>query len=79
VTAFCKKRVFGIATSGDIKDEILEQNLPPFFSVLKKKSRDYWVKEEAFAKERLGLVRMTNDTFSKLNAEQPARKGKPML
>lgn len=75
----CKSRVLGIATGAEVKEEILEQNLPPFFSVLKKKQKDYWVKEEAFAKERLGMARMNNETFQKLNKEQPSRKGKPML
>ena len=74
-----KKRVFGMAVASNIKEIILQQNLPKFFTVLKKKQRDYWIKEEAFAKERLDMPRMNKETFEKLMVEDKSRKGKPMM
>ena len=64
--AVCSKCCGKDDGSAGVNDLVVTENLPPFFSVLKNKDREFWFREEIVARERIGMTRIRDTNFKHL-------------
>ena len=74
-----RQRLF--ADTKEIKEMMLDQDIDPFFEVLKQKQRDYWIQEEYECTAKLDIPRLKPEVFVELKKtkETPLAKLRPRL
>jgi len=80
LVSWVKLRYFNIDLEA-AKDLVLDQDIDPFFEVLKKKQRDYWIKEEYECSTNLQMPRLKPEVFLDLRNVQETEfnKTRPRL
>ena len=63
------------------KEMVLDQDIDQFWEVLKKKQREYWLKEEYLCSYELEIPRLKQDMFNELASIQDdeTNKSRPRL
>ena len=62
---FVKKYLFNQEVI-DIEDMVLYQKLDSYYSVLKLKARDFWIREQVVSKQRIDMQRLNDQMFKQM-------------